>query len=56
MGGVDRLAVAVRKVVPRMADLGVMLKDGAAQDWANRESEGILFVPKAGEILYRLKR
>jgi lactate racemase len=26
------------------------------QEWANRESEGILFVPKAGEILYRLKR
>jgi hypothetical protein len=27
-----------------------------AQAWADRESEGILFVPKAGEILYRLKR
>ncbi len=24
-------------------------------DWKNRESEGILYVPKAGEILYRLK-
>jgi hypothetical protein len=24
-------------------------------DYANRESEGILFVPKAGEILHRLK-
>jgi hypothetical protein len=23
-------------------------------DWANREDEGILLVPKAGEILYRL--
>jgi hypothetical protein len=22
--------------------------------WQNREDEGILFVPKAGEILYRL--
>ena len=25
------------------------------EDWQNREEEGILFVPKAGEILYRLK-
>lgn len=25
-------------------------------EWANREDEGILLVPKAGEILYRLKR
>ncbi|MBD0261995.1 MAG: hypothetical protein ICV78_04495 [Tolypothrix sp. Co-bin9] len=24
-------------------------------EWANREDEGILLVPKAGEILYRLK-
>lgn len=24
-------------------------------DWANREAEGILLVPKAGEMLYRLK-
>ena len=26
------------------------------QDWQNREEEGILFIPKAGEMLYRLKR
>jgi hypothetical protein len=25
------------------------------EDWIGRESEGILFVPKAGEMLYRLK-
>ncbi|MEJ5224530.1 MAG: lactate racemase domain-containing protein [Anaerolineales bacterium] len=25
-------------------------------EWQNREEEGILYVPKAGEILYRLKR
>jgi len=25
-------------------------------EWKNREDEGILYVPKAGEILYRLKR
>ncbi|MCX6034004.1 MAG: hypothetical protein NTV38_03365, partial [Chloroflexi bacterium] len=24
-------------------------------DWKDREDEGILYVPKAGEILYRLK-
>jgi nickel-dependent lactate racemase len=26
------------------------------KDWKNREDEGILFVPKAGEMLYRVKR
>ena len=26
------------------------------EDWANREAEGILFVPKAGEMLYRRRR
>ena len=25
-------------------------------EWQNREDEGILYVPKAGEILYRLKK
>jgi nickel-dependent lactate racemase len=25
------------------------------EDWQNREDEGVLYVPKAGEILYRLK-
>ena len=25
------------------------------EDWANREDEGILLVPRAGEMLYRLK-
>lgn len=25
-------------------------------DWKNREDEGVLYVPKAGEILYRLRR
>jgi hypothetical protein len=24
-------------------------------DWQNRESEGILVVPRAGEMLYRIK-
>lgn len=26
------------------------------EDYKNREAEGILFVPKAGEMLYRLKK
>jgi len=25
-------------------------------EWKDREDEGVLYVPKAGEILYRLKR
>jgi hypothetical protein len=25
-------------------------------EWKNKEEEGILYIPKAGEILYRLKR
>jgi hypothetical protein len=24
-------------------------------EWENRESEGVLFVPKAGEMLYRVR-
>ena len=31
------------------------LDDIHPQDWENREDEGILFVPKAGETLYRVK-
>ena len=26
------------------------------EDWKNKEAEGVLYVPKAGEILYRMKR
>jgi nickel-dependent lactate racemase len=26
------------------------------RDWQNREDEGLLYVPRAGEVLYRLKR
>jgi hypothetical protein len=25
------------------------------EEWRNREAEGILLVPKAGEMLYRIK-
>jgi len=40
------------------AQLNLGYLDPAAirlEDWQNREDEGILYVPKAGEILYRLK-
>jgi lactate racemase len=37
-------------------NLGYLDPDGIDLDrWQNREKEGILYVPKAGEILYRLK-
>ncbi|MEO1288022.1 MAG: lactate racemase domain-containing protein [Chloroflexota bacterium] len=32
------------------------LADINPADWQNREDEGILYVPKAGEILYRLRK
>ncbi|MEM9952455.1 MAG: lactate racemase domain-containing protein [Chloroflexota bacterium] len=32
------------------------LSDINPADWQNREDEGILYVPKAGEILYRLRK
>jgi nickel-dependent lactate racemase len=38
-------------------NLGYLDPDGIdLSEWQNREKEGILYVPKAGEILYRLKR
>lgn len=37
-------------------NLGYMDPDQVdLEDWLNREDEGILFVPKAGERLYKLK-
>jgi hypothetical protein len=30
--------------------------DIVPEEWAGREDEGILYVPKAGEMLYRMKR
>ena len=26
------------------------------EDWAGQEADGLLYVPKAGEVLYRVKR
>ncbi|MBU1660462.1 MAG: hypothetical protein KKD28_03210, partial [Chloroflexi bacterium] len=37
-------------------NLGYLNPDNVdIHQWINRESEGILFVPKAGEILYRVR-
>jgi nickel-dependent lactate racemase len=43
----------------RCARINLGYRDPATvnpQDWANRENEGILLVPHAGETLYRLKK
>jgi nickel-dependent lactate racemase len=39
--------------------LGLLYQDPASihpEEWQNREDEGILYVPKAGETLYRVKK
>jgi nickel-dependent lactate racemase len=50
------LATQIPEAVCRSINLGY--RDPASikiDEWKERENEGILFVPKAGEILYRLK-
>jgi nickel-dependent lactate racemase len=50
------LATQIPKAVCDKINLGYL--DPATinpQDYANREDEGVLYVPKAGEILYRLR-
>jgi len=50
------LATGIPQEVCERVNLGYL--DPATinpQDYANREEEGVLLVPKAGEILYRLK-
>ena len=50
------LATAIPEKVCRKVNLGY--RDPASiqlQDWAGRESEGVLLVPRAGEDLYRVK-
>lgn len=50
------LATRIPESRCRKINLGYMDPDSInPADYANRESEGILMVPKAGEILYRLK-
>lgn len=55
-----RIQVALATGIPeercRQVGLGYMNPDRIVPaEWAHREHEGILMVPKAGEILYRLK-
>ncbi|MEI6564012.1 MAG: lactate racemase domain-containing protein [bacterium] len=61
-GGVEKprvnvvLATGIPESVCRKINLGWMdYRTVNAADYLNREAEGILYVPKAGEILYRLK-
>ncbi len=50
------LATRIPEARCRKLNLGYMDPDTInPQDYANKEDQGILFVPKAGEILYRLR-
>jgi len=49
------LATNIPEEMCQKINLGYRNPDSINVDeWINRESEGILFVPKAGELLYRL--
>jgi nickel-dependent lactate racemase len=53
-----RVSLATRIAPDRCRAVNLGYRDPASLDlaaWAGRESEGILVVPKAGEILFRLK-
>jgi hypothetical protein len=53
-----RVTLASRISAEDCAKLNLGYKDPASiniSDWMNRETEGILYVPRAGEILYRIK-
>jgi nickel-dependent lactate racemase len=50
------LATGIPEERCRRVNLGYLNPDNISlDDWRNREKEGILLVPKAGELLYRLK-
>ncbi len=50
------LATGIPEARCKKINLGYMDPDSInIEDWKNREDEGILYVEKAGEILYRLK-
>lgn len=56
-----RIKVTLATRIPRerceRVNLGYLDPDTINfEDWQNREDEGILFVPKAGEMLYRLRQ
>jgi len=55
-----RVQVAVASAIPeeRIRRINLNYLDPASfhpEDWAGREDEGILLIPRAGEMLYRLK-
>jgi len=50
------LATSIPKEICDEINLGYRDPDSInIEDWKNREDEGILFVPQAGEVLYRVK-
>jgi len=50
------LATAIPEDVCRQINLGYLDPESIrVSEWENREDEGILYVPKAGEMLFRLK-
>jgi hypothetical protein len=54
-----RVSLATRLPPEDCAQLALGYLNPAAIDpaeWQNREDEGTLFVPKAGEMLYRVKK
>jgi lactate racemase len=62
-GGVERprmtvtLATGIAEAECRAVNLGYRdFRTIDANEWKNREAEGLLHVPKAGETLYRLKQ
>ena len=51
------LATAIPESICRKINLGYRdPKSIRVEDYANREEEGVLYVPKAGEMLYHLKK
>jgi hypothetical protein len=50
------LATRISEETCKKINLGYKDPDSInVEEWKNREAEGILYVPKAGEWLYRLK-
>jgi nickel-dependent lactate racemase len=50
------LATRIPEARCRRVNLGYLDPDSVKlEEWKGREDEGILFVPKAGELLYRVK-
>ena len=51
------IATAIPESVCKKINLGYRDPRGInSQDYANREAEGVLLVPKAGEMLFHLRK